>query len=724
MSKADQGIGAGELPGHEDIERVCLRNLLEGTNEAIYFKDRDNRFILVSRGVVQHHVDRERKKGAAQATEARPEDFIGKTDMDLFDPDLATEWMAEERLMIETGREILNVLERDTSSDATGGWFQTSKAPLRDGDGVIIGTFGISRDVTAQVMAEQELARREGQLRAVLDSSPDAIVCYNSGLRYEMVNARAAAALGAAPADILGRTDEELGRPSEVVAVLRPALQLVLETRQMHEVEYSCPLEGRTVWWHARIVPQLGPDGSLTGIVVASRDLTEIKDAQSVLAHQATHDSLTGLPNRFALMEKVKQALAGLKRNPGRIALLFIDLDNFKLVNDAHGHTAGDEVLREAAARLRAATRPGDTVARLGGDEFVVLLDRLSPGYDALTVASRIMRSLGEGFSHFSHGTEGVNMTASIGVMVSAGAMADPEALLRDADIAMYRAKSKGRDRVEMFHPALRDRADQRHKLVRDLQLALERAEFFLVYQPVYSLATGTPIGAEALLRWQHPQRGVVPPADFISAAEETGLIHALGRWALNEACAERNRWSEANLCPPSFAIMVNVSARQLATNGFVAEARSAIADNGLLANQLCLELTAPGAIEELDHCSATLEALSGLGARLALDDFPTGYSSLAHLHAFRANTLKIDRSFVARLENQERDAALVAAIVTMAHSLGMDVIAEGVETEQQRHKVAGMGCDGAQGYLFAKPLRPVIIKRLLANQFASALLV
>jgi diguanylate cyclase (GGDEF)-like protein/PAS domain S-box-containing protein len=435
------------------VERVCLRNLLDSSSEAIYFKDLQNRFLLISKGVMQHHVERERKNGASENLDLGPDYYLGKTDLDFYDTALATEWMEEERRIIETAEPMVDVLERD-SSDTFGGWFRTSKAPLRDDDGTIIGTFGISRDVTAQVVAEQELARREAQLRAVLDSSPDVIACYNQDLRYEMINAKAAVLLGTTPDKAVGRTDEELERPAEVLALLVPALQQVVETKETREVEFPSQVGEQTIWWHARMVPQLSGDGVVTGVVMAARDLTQLKAVQTVLAHQALHDHLTGLANRLALMGRLSTAMANLRSNPGRIVVLFIDLDNFKLINDAYGHDVGDEVLIEVASRLRGAARRGDMVARLGGDEFVMLFDVREPDKDARMLANRALRSLRKGFVHDG---ETLCVTASIGAVLISDPDTDVDDVLRDADIAMYSAKAKGKNQIALFQPVMTD---------------------------------------------------------------------------------------------------------------------------------------------------------------------------------------------------------------------------------------------------------------------------
>ena len=703
---------------NDHLARVCLRNLLESTSEAIYFKDLANRFILVSQGVVQHHIERAERLGQ-EVEGVAPEHFMGKTDLDLFDEGLATEWMAEEQRIIETGDSFFDVLERDTDSDSSGGWFRTSKAPLRDDDGKVIGTFGISRDVTAQVKAEEEVVRREAQLRAVVDSSPDAIAFYGPDLRYCWVNAKAAAMVGLSPEEMLGHTDAELGRTPEVSELVLQGLGRVLSTRQMCEVGYSTRVDETTSWFQVRMVPHLDGDGKVSGVVAATRDLTELKLAQEVLAHQALHDPLTGTVNRVALMDRLQRALAALERDAARVALLFIDLDNFKLINDARGHDVGDKLLIEVASRLVQMGRGSDTVARLGGDEFVMLFDRLAANDNAYMIAERVLSALS---APFTMDGERLRLGASIGVVVTADPRADPGELLRDADLAMYRAKQGGRERIELFHPVLRGFQGAARRLASELRQAVQERQFFLLYQPLYSLGSSALVGAEALARWQHPTLGVVEPEQFIALAEELDLIGELGSWVLEEACAQLARWKGSFSLDPEFRMAVNVSARQLATTGFAEHVASVMAMNGLSPAQLCLEITETSLVDEWGRCGETLDALVAMGVRLALDDFGTGYSSLAHLHTFRVNTLKIDRHFVARLGAQESDDAVVAGLVAMAHALGMAVVAEGVETESQLRQVVEMDCDHAQGFLFARPLSPEVMADVLAGGNGRAL--
>ena len=696
----------------EHMERMFLRNLLASTNEAIYFKDRANRFVLVSRGVVLHHVERLRRAGRAQEADAlRPEDFIGKTDMDFFDEALALSWMAEEKRIIDTGQGFGEVLERDTTQQGGGGWYMTSKGPVIDDDGTVIGTFGISRDVTPQVMAEQDLRRREAQLRAVLDSSPDAVAFYNMELRYELANAKAAALVGRPPEELLGRTDAELGRPREVVAALEEGLARALDSWRMSEVEFPAGEAEAKRWFQVRMVPHFGPDGEVSGIVAATRDLTELKEAQAALAHQAMHDPLTGAVNRVALMERVRAALSGLNRNPGGVALVFIDLDNFKLVNDARGHDVGDRLLVEVASRLSRVSRGTDTVARLGGDEFVLLFEHLAPGDDAYLLADRVLAALGRPFSVAG---EKIRLTASAGVAVTSDPSAVPAELLREADLAMYRAKEEGRDRIKVSQPKKGGQRAAARLASAEIGRAVQQGQFFLLYQPVFSLKNGTISGVEALARWRHPALGLVGPDEFVPLAEELGLIDTFGLWALREACRQLACWGSAGA---GLRMSVNVSARQLASPGFVEHVAAATEDNRLGIERLCLEVSEPGLVEEWGTSKENLDALLAMGARVALDDFGTGRASIAHLHSFRAHTVKVDRSIVAGVTGRPRDAAFLAGVVATAHALGMEVVAEGVETAEQLARVREMGCDQAQGTYFSAPVPAAEAGRLMGAE-------
>lgn len=570
----------------------------------------------------------------------------------------------------------------------------------------------------ARSRAENAVARREAQLRAAIDSSPDAVAVYDRALRYCFVNARAAAIVGAEPEDLIGRTDAELGRPVEVVARLTEGLERALSTRQMCEVDYGLEEGEAKGWFQVRMVPHLDSQGDLVGIVAATRDLTQLKAAQAVLVHRAFHDPLTGALNRSALVDRLQGALDALEREPGRVALLFIDLDNFKRINDAHGHDVGDELLVQVTSRLATVAREADTVARLGGDEFVVLFERLADGDNAYLLADRVLRALRV---PLDLGDERLRLTASIGVVVTADPRSGPGELLRNADLAMYRAKQKGRGRIEVFHATCVGRTTAARKLGAELSRAVAGREFFLLYQPLYSLGDGSLVGVEALARWRHPTLGVVGPEEFIPLAEELDLIGQLGSFVMEEACGQLAHWKASFPLRPGFQMAVNVSARQLANGGFVEHVLGALDANGLDPDELCLEITEAGMLEEWDRCGETLDALVARGVRLALDDPGVGYSSLAYLHSFRVNTLKIDRNLVERLE-MGGDAAIVAGVVAMAHALGMAVVAEGVETEPELRRVLEVECDEAQGFLFAKPLTAEDVAGLLARKDAALL--
>jgi predicted signal transduction protein with EAL and GGDEF domain len=443
--------------------------------------------------------------------------------------------------------------------------------------------------------------------------------------------------------------------------------------------------------------------------------------AQEQIAHQATHDALTGLANRILFRDRLELALARAERHRSFAALLFLDLDRFKDVNDTLGHGVGDQLLRAVSDRLQAALRASDalarfgdqefTLARFGGDEFVVLCEDLASEGDAVPVAERVQRALRSPF--VLERKEHV-VTASIGIVVASGTTRNAESLLRDADIAMYRAKQRGPGNWEIFDEVLRNRALDRVATERELRKALEDGELRLHYQPIVTLDGGSIQSIEALVRWQHPVRGLLPPGEFIPIAEESALILQIGAWTLREACEQAYRWRARFGDRAPLPVSVNVSARQLSQPDLPGIVRQVLAETGVSAGDLAIEVTETALIEDSSVPAASLRELRSLGVKIMLDDFGTGYSSLSHLQRFPIDALKIDRSFVKHLAAGADDCAIVAAIAAMANALGLEVVAEGVETAEQAVEAEALGCGRAQGYHFARPAPPADVESLL----------
>jgi diguanylate cyclase len=435
--------------------------------------------------------------------------------------------------------------------------------------------------------------------------------------------------------------------------------------------------------------------------------------------NQLLRDPLTSLPSRLLFLNRLSAALERLHRRPGRyVAVLFLDLDRFKVINDSLGHPAGDQLILAVAERLRYSLRRQETIARFGGDEFAVLCEDLADEQDAVAVAERLLKSFSLPF-HLPHG-DAVS-SASIGIATSVEPDQDGEDLIRDADAAMYRAKQAGGGRLMLFDDVTRQRALDRLHTENALREALAREEFRVHFQPEVSVETGKIIGVEALVRWEHPDRGLVGPADFIALAEETGLIVPIGRWVLMEACRHARRWQEARPDEERLTVRVNVSARQLAEKRIVTAVAEAIEETGVDPAGLCLEVTESVLIEDPESSAETLAELKEFGVQIAVDDFGTGYSSLEHLRRFPIDSVKIDRSFVRGLPHSSEDVAIVGAVIELGHALNLSVVAEGVETSDQLGNLQSAGCDSAQGFLFSRPEHPDVIDGLVVEPAAGS---
>jgi diguanylate cyclase len=434
--------------------------------------------------------------------------------------------------------------------------------------------------------------------------------------------------------------------------------------------------------------------------------------AAALFAHQARHDALTALPNRALLLERLEMELARAARRMEPVFLLWLDLDDFKVVNDSLGHEAGDRLLLEVGERLRVSLRPGDTPARMGGDEFTVLLADLVTEQDAIKVAERIRTELGSPFE-----VDGLQMAvrASIGIAGSVPGQTTPQELLRNADIAMYGAKKQGKGQHQVFTPGMDEAAWKRLELEAELRTAIEQHQFEIYYQPILDLHGGGVFEVEALVRWDHPTRGLVPPADFIPLAEETGLIVPLGAWVLDHACHQVAAWDPTgdNRHPP-LRLSVNLSAHQLRDPELLSGIEQALARSGLDPHRLTLEVTESSMIADPGNAKATLQALRQLGIRIAVDDFGTGYSGLASLKHYPVDSLKIDRLFIDGLGRDAQDTAIVHAVTAFANTLGLQVTGEGIETAEQLEQLQALGCDHGQGYYFAKPLQQSSVQPFL----------
>jgi len=484
-------------------------------------------------------------------------------------------------------------------------------------------------------------------------------------------------------------------------ARVNQAYQNSLETRKPYEITHRLRMpDGRIKWVSERCETHYGAQGKPLGSTGTVQDITERKMAEAQISQLAYHDVLTGLLNRFSLQSQLEQVLAMAHREQRALAVIFLDLDRFKTINDSMGHAVGDALLKDVAYRLRDNVRDSDIVARLGGDEFVVVLTDVDDATAAARVADKLLQVLAQSYRI---GENELHSTASIGVAFYPNDGKDGETLMKNADTAMYHAKSQGRNNVQFFTDEMNQAAVKRLMLDHDLRVAVENQQFELHYQPQLDSRNGRAVGVEALVRWRHPREGLVSPAEFIPVAEETGLILPLGEWVLDEACRQLRAWRDDGI--KDLTMAVNLSAHQLHSPVLLAQVAHALEKHGLAGADLELEITESVAMHDPDASISKLKALRGLGVRLSIDDFGTGYSSLSYLKLLPIHTLKLDQSFVRDIESDSNDVAICTATIALAHNLGLAVIAEGVETEAQRLLLTSHHCDFMQGYLFSRPL-------------------
>jgi diguanylate cyclase (GGDEF)-like protein/PAS domain S-box-containing protein len=589
-----------------------------------------------------------------------------------------------------------------------------SAAPIKDEKNNVRGAVWVFRDITERKQSEAELHRRQQEFKALVENAPDIIARFNAQLQYLYVNPAIEALTGIPALTFIGKTNAELNMPEGVGWLWEQKLRQVFCAKQENEFEFGFPIATGAKYYHARLVPELANDGRIESVLCIARDITALKLAEAKLIHDASHDALTELPNRALFLERLERAiLHSQRRSDYLFAVLFLDLDRFKVINDSLGHAVGDRLLIAFARRLETCLRSNDTVARLGGDEFTILLDDLADVSDVSLVANRIQTSMASPFNINGHE---IFISTSIGIAFSATDKAQAEELLRNADIAMYRAKTRGRARHEVFDTEMYAQATKLLQLETDLRRAIARQELLVYYQPIVSLSSNKIIGFEALVRWQHPQQGLIPPAQFIPIAEETGLIVEIGYWVLCEACRQMRVWQEQFPTAPLLTISVNISSRQFSQPDLNEQIARILKETGLEASSLKLEITESVLMENTQLATDMLLKLREMNIQIHIDDFGTGYSSLSYLHRFPSNAVKIDRSFVSRIGSKGENLEIVRAIVALARSLNMDAIAEGVETIEQLTYLKALKCKYAQGYYCSRPLNSQSMERLIAR--------
>ncbi|MFZ1982614.1 MAG: EAL domain-containing protein [Smithella sp.] len=613
--------------------------------------------------------------------------------------------------------------ERDISykvirKDGTTGFAENSGFPLRNQKGEIIGFRGVGRDITQRRQMEETLRQSEERYRTIIKEMEEWYFETDLAGNITFFNDIFADVLGYSQKELTGVNFQSFIRKEEADSVYRLFNQVFKTGKPIRNFPYEfMQTDGTVISAEFSIFPKRDKEGMVCGFRGVGHDITERKEAERKIQYQATHDALTGLPNRLMFSQLLNQAIKSARRYKRQFAVLFLDLDRFKIINDTMGHDAGDELLQEIAARLKNTLRAVDITARLGGDEFVILIDEVSDSNNVAIVAHKILNSIIKSLTIMK---QECRVTASIGISIYPKDAEDEQSLMKNADMAMYLAKEEGKNNYQFYSEDIQSKSLERLSIEKNLRFALERNELSLHYQAKLDFKTDVITGVEALLRWQNQYLGSVTPTQFITVAEETGLIVPIGRWVMKTACQQNVAWQREGLPPVCMA--VNLSLRQLTDDNLINDIRAALNDSGMAPNLLELEITESMVMHNPVRMISILAKIKSMGVRLAIDDFGTGYSSLAQIKHFPIDTLKVDRSFIRNIPQDAEDKAITEAIIAMGKTLSLTVVAEGVETQEQLNFLREHSCDEMQGYHFSKPIAPEQFADLLRKHVPSPL--